>query len=58
MLSMLYKSCSLPVGSKSMKNTCDSAHFLVKLHDEDWQKKKIKKNLYGPFLRMVQLPQG
>ena len=29
------KSCSLPVGSKSMKNTYDGLHFLVKLHAED-----------------------
>ena len=32
---VVQKSCSLPVGSKSVKNTCDGVHFLVKLHVED-----------------------
>ena len=32
---VVQKSCSLPVGSKSLKNTCDGVHFLVELHVED-----------------------
>ena len=32
---VVQKSCSLPVGSKSLKNTCDGVHFLVQLHVED-----------------------
>ena len=34
---VVQKSCSVPVGSKSLKNTCDGVHFLVKLHVEDRQ---------------------
>ena len=34
---VVQKNCSLPVGSKSLKNTCDGVHFLVKLHIEDWK---------------------
>ena len=34
---VVQKSCSLPVGLKSLKNTCDGVHFLVKLHVEDQQ---------------------
>ena len=29
------KICSLPLGLKSLKNTCDGVHVLVKLHVED-----------------------
>ena len=29
------KSCPLPLGLKSLKNTCDGVHVLVKLHVED-----------------------
>ena len=32
---VVQKSCSAPVGSKTLKNTCDGVHFLVKLHVED-----------------------
>ena len=32
---VVQKSCSLPVGSKSLKNTCEGVHFLVELHVED-----------------------
>ena len=31
------KSCSLPVGLKSLKNNSDGGHFLVQLHVEDRQ---------------------
>ena len=34
---VVQKSCSLPVGSKSMKNTRDGVHFLVKLNVQDLQ---------------------
>ena len=32
---VIQKSCSVPVGSKFLKNTCDSIQFLAKLHAED-----------------------
>ena len=32
---VVQKSCSLPVGSKSLKNTYDGVNFLVALHVED-----------------------
>ena len=32
---VVQKSCSQPVGPKSLKNTCDSVDFLVKLQVED-----------------------
>ena len=32
---VVQKRCSLPVGSKFLKNACDGVHFLVKLHVED-----------------------
>ena len=32
---VVQKSCSLPEGSKSLKNACDGGHFLVTLHVED-----------------------
>ena len=32
---VVQKSCSAPVESKSLKNTCDGVHFLVKLYVED-----------------------
>ena len=34
---VVQESYSPPVGSKSLKNTCDGVHFLVKLHVEDLQ---------------------
>ena len=34
---VVQKSCSLPVGSKSLKNTLDGVDFLVTLHIEDRQ---------------------
>ena len=34
---VVQKSCSLPVGSKSLKNAWDGVHFLVTLHVEDGQ---------------------
>ena len=34
---VVQKSCSLPAGSKSLKNIRDRVYFLVKLHVEDRQ---------------------
>ena len=34
---VVQKSCSLPAGSKFLKNTRDRVYFLVKLHVEDRQ---------------------
>ena len=34
---VVQKSCSLPAGSKSLKNTRDRVYFLVKFHVEDRQ---------------------